>query len=157
MKQNQKKNHGITLVALTVTIVILLILVGVTLSYNFKDKDMITSTHETSFKARWAKYLEKVDTYVTWKIAQNMNFDTNSVNSGNVLLKLIEQNKITDIQESDIHISMDQIIGKIDESDEEYIVVYHGRLCYVKDTTNEDAEQQANWCREMEIPILELR
>lgn len=152
-----KKNQGITLIALVVTIVILLILAAVTFQYATEEQGVDAKAHEASFKARWIGYKEQVDTYTTWQIAKNMNTDISKIHAGEVLAKLIGKNVITDINVEDINVSMNEIIEKINEKDQDYLVVYHGELCYVKDSNNEDAEQEAKWSEELQIPVLVLK
>lgn len=152
-----KKNQGITLIALVVTIVILLILAAVTFQYATEEQGVDAKAHEASFKTRWIGYKEQVDTYTTWQIAKNMNTDISKIHAGEVLAKLIDKNVITDINTEDINVSMNEIIEKINEKDQGYLVVYHGELCYVKDSNNEDAEQEAKWSEELQIPVLVLK
>lgn len=152
-----RKNQGITLVALVVTIAILLILAGITFQYASEERGASSKVHEASFKTRWIGYKEQVETYTTWQIAKNMNTDIGKIHAGEVLLELIQKNVITDIKSDEIKNSMNEIIGSVNEKDRNYLVIYHGELCYVKDSANEDAEQEAKWSNELQIPVLILK
>lgn len=157
LKEKQISSRGITLVALIITIIVLLILAGITFQYASDDKGASTKAHEASFKTRWIAYKEQVETYTTWKIAKNMNTDISKIHAGEILLELIQKNVITDIKPEDINTFINQIIGSVNEKDKNYLVIYHGELCYVKDSTNEDAEQEAKWSNELQIPVLMLK
>ena len=63
--KKQKKENGITLVALVVTIVVLLILAGITITYLLGDNSIFNRANEAKFKTRWSTYKEQADIYTT--------------------------------------------------------------------------------------------
>ena len=155
--KKQKKESGITLVALVVTIVVLLILAGITISYVFSDNSIFNRANEAKFKARWSTYKEQTDMYTTWKIASTMNNNVNGINAGETLKELIEIEADVDIKVEDVNTAISDIINNLEKQDERYAVVYHGELCYVLDDHNRDGERDAKWCLEIGIPVLELK
>ena len=141
--KKQKKDNGITLVALVVTIVVLLILAGITITYLLGDNSIFNRANEAKFKTRWSTYKEQADIYTTWKIASNMNINVKDINAGDTLLKLIEVEADVDIRAEDINHIMSDIVNNIEKQDEPYAVVYHGELCYVWDDRNKNADRDA--------------
>lgn len=139
----QKKEEGITLVALVVTIVILLILAGITISLFFGENSIFSRAQEAKFKARWSTYKEQTDTYTTWKIASTMNIEIKGINAGETLKELIEIEADVDIKEADINTQMSDIVNNLEKQDEPYAVVYHGELCYVLDDHNKNGQREA--------------
>ncbi len=155
--KEQKKESGITLVALVVTIVVLLILAGITISYVFSDNSIFDRANEAKFKARWSTYREQTDVYTTWKVAATMDFNVKGINAGETLKELIEIEADVDIKVEDVNTAISDIINNLEKQDERYAVVYHGELCYVLDDHNRDGERDAKWCLEIGIPVLELK
>ena len=59
-KQRNKKNSGITLIALVITIIVLLILAGVTIATLTGDNGILTKAQEASDKTKQANAEEQV-------------------------------------------------------------------------------------------------
>ena len=161
MNKNKKgTTRGITLIALVITIIILLILAGITLGM-LDGSFLFGKANEASYKARVSKYKEEVDLYVTNKMVETMGNEMNKINSGEPLKEVIEEYKKQgeefDIEASDVNIEIKEIIPDIEKRDEKYIVVYHGETYYVKSDKNKNAEQEAQWCQDVGIKILELK
>lgn len=108
-----------------------------------------------------AKYKEEVDLYVSNKMLENMGEGMEDIHSGEPLKEVItaykKQGEEFDITEEDVKIPIKEIIEDIEKRDEKYIVVYHGETYYVKSDKNKNAEQEAQWCLDVGIKILELK
>ena len=61
MKNVEKRENGITLVALVVTIVVLLILAGITINYIIGDNSIFSKTSEAKLNMNIAKAREKLE------------------------------------------------------------------------------------------------
>ena len=57
---------------------------------------------------------------------------------------------------SDVNIEITSILSGINRDEQEYCVVYKGKLYYVSNDNIKDNAKQEQWCREIGIPILEF-
>ena len=149
-----KTKKGITLIALVITIIILLILAGVTLSAISGD-GIFSRASEASFKSKMASYKEQADLYVSWQIMETMNTETKGINAGEILKEVIEEGIINDITTSDVTIDIEEILQGIKKDEKQYLVVYEGELCYVSSNNVKNNKEQAKWCEEIGIRILD--
>ena len=150
----KKISSGITLIALVITIVILLIFAGVTIS-SIGGNELFSKAKESAFKSKMASYKEEASMYVSWKITDTMNTDTKKINSGEVLKNAIDQEIVTDITKDDVSIDIKDILKDISNEEKEYIVVYKDELCYVSNKEIDNNDNQAKWCSDIGIKILE--
>ena len=161
MNNKSLNKNGITLIALIITIIILLILSGVGIGVLTGKNGIFGRANEASYKTRMAKYKEQVDLYVADKALEAMRDDKDRINSGEPLKEVIlayeREGEEFDITDADVNISIKEIIKDIEERDEKYIVVYKGETYYVKSDKNKYAEQEAKWCQDVGIKILELK
>ena len=115
------------------------------------NNGIFSSANEASFKSRMGKFQEDTITYDALK-----NFEMDRINSGNVLKAIIESELITDIEVTDVNIPITDILGGINKNEQEYCVVYKGKLHYVSNDNVNNNDKQTQWCREIGIPILEF-
>ena len=154
MKKSEEK--GITLIALIVMIIILIILAGIVINMAIGNNGIIRRAKEAEFKTMMGEYRDEVDLYVSWQITESMNTDTTNINSGEPLKVAIEQAVTPDIEESDITVSIEEIINAIKEQAKQYVVVYKGEICYVSDNKIPNNAKQEKWCEEIGIKILKI-
>lgn len=150
-----KNSKGITLIALIVTIVVLIILAVISINFVFGDNGIISRAEQASFKHKMAAYKEEANLYATWKISEKGNTDISYINAGEMLKEAIEQEIIMDITRDDVSIDIKEILPGIKKEEEEYIVIYKGELYYVSNDKIDNNANQAKWCEEIGIKILE--
>ena len=85
----------------------------------------------------------------------NLNTDTTNINAREILKSAIDQEIVTDITKDDVTINLEDIITNIKASDEEFLVVYKGELCYVSNKNTQNNEKQVKWCKNIGIKVLE--
>ena len=156
MKNKLKSGLGITLIALVITIIILLILAGVTIS-SIINGGLINRASEAQFKSRMAAYRDEANQYVSWQVIENMDTNTDKVNSGEVLRDAIEREIVTDIKKEDVTTNIEDVIKDIKKTDKDLVVVYKGEMYYVSNEKNKDSEKQAKWCNDIGIKVLEYK
>ena len=156
MKSKLKNKLGITLIALVITIIILLILAGVTIS-GIVNGGLTTRAKEAEFKTRMAEYRDSTNTYVSWQVMENMDSNTDKINSGEVLKDAIDKEIVTDIKKEDVTTNIEDILKDIKKSDKEIVVVYKGELYYVSNDKIKNNEKQVKWCNDIGIKVLEYK
>ncbi len=156
MKNKLKNKLGITLIALVITIIILLILAGVTIS-GIVNGGLTTRAKEAEFKTRMAEYRDSTNTYVSWQVMENMDSNTDKINSGEVLKDAIDKEIVTDIKKEDVTTNIEDILKDIKKSDKEIVVVYKGELYYVSNDKIKNNEKQVKWCNDIGIKVLEYK
>ena len=124
MKDKLKSKLGITLIALVITIIILLILAGVTIS-SIVNGNLIGKASEAKFKTKMAEYRDDTNQYVSWQVTENMDTNTQKINSGEVLKDAIEREIVTDIKKEDVTTNIEDILKNIKKSDKDTVVVYN--------------------------------
>lgn len=149
-----KRNTGITLIALIITIVILVILSAVSINL-ILNNGLIDKAGEAAFKAKMSSYKELTDLYVLNKVTQEISTDTKNINSGEMLKQAILDEFIEDLEVEDVTIDIREILPEISTTEEEYIVVYKGKMHYVSNPNVKNNKNQEKWCRDIDIPILE--
>ena len=155
--QNKLRNSiGITLIALIITIVIILILAGIII-LAIVNGGLIEKTRESEFKTRMAEYRDETNMYVSWKITENMDTNTDKINSGELLKNAIDMEIITDISKEEVTINIEDVLKKIKKSDKNSVVVYKGELYYVSDSKLKNNEKQVKWCNDIGIKVLEYK
>ena len=107
IKRQDRKNRGITLIALVVTIVVLLILAAVSISMLGGENGIITQAVKTKEETRGASVEEERD---LWKTNQNVDkYGSSTAESLTELIdRLVEKGLLTDDER-------DQIIGNEDK------------------------------------------
>ena len=88
--KNERKNKGITLIALVITIIILLILAGITIG-TLTGSGLFKRAQEAAFKTKMAAIAEQWDIY---KINLSMNGESTEVYAGEVLKKRSEERRV---------------------------------------------------------------
>ena len=156
MKNKLKNKLGITLIALVITIIILLILAGVTIS-GIVNGGLTARAKEAEFKTRMAGYRDSTNTYVSWQVMENMDSNTDKINSGEVLKDAIDKEIVTDIKKEDVTTNIEDILKDIKKSDKEIVVVYKGELYYVSNDKIKNNEKQVKWCNDIGIKVLEYK
>ena len=156
MKNKLKSGLGITLIALVITIIILLILAGVTIS-SIVNGGLINRASEAKFKSKMAAYRDEANQYVSWKVIENMDTNTEKINSGEILRDAIEREIVTDIKKEDVTTNIEDVITDIKKADKDLVVVYKGEMYYVSNEKNKDSEKQAKWCEDIGIKVLEYK
>ena len=156
MKNKLKSGLGITLIALVITIIILLILAGVTIS-SIINGGLINRASEAKFKSKMAAYRDEANQYVSWKVIENMDTNTEKINSGEILRDAIEREIVTDIKKEDVTTNIEDVITDIKKADKDLVVVYKGEMYYVSNEKNKDSEKQAKWCEDIGIKVLEYK
>ena len=156
MKSKLKNKLGITLIALVITIIILLILAGVTIS-GIVNGGLTARAKEAEFKTRMAGYRDSTNTYVSWQVMENMDSNTDKINSGEVLKDAIDKEIVTDIKKEDVTTNIEDILKDIKKSDKEIVVVYKGELYYVSNDKIKNNEKQVKWCNDIGIKVLEYK
>lgn len=127
MKKNNKEK-GITLIALVITIIVLLILAGISIKKLTGDNGIIDKTKYASFATKIRQYQEKVDNYVIDE-AQKNGHNTEEVT-------------VTDPGQ------IKNILGDIEEGDENKYVIQDDELRYNPDTVT---DQEKDWLAELGI------
>ena len=121
-------NKGITLIALVVTIIVLIILAGITIGTLVSDDGVINKAKFSSFATKIRQYQEKVDNYVIDE-EQNSGHENADV-------------YITDSEQ------IKEILGDIEDGDENKYVIQDNELRYNPDTVTDDEEE---WLIELGI------
>ena len=85
MRKN-KKNNGITLIALVITIIVLLILAGVTIATLRGDNGILTKAEEAKLSTELSGYKEALELYKVEKYSENSNFEEETLTAGKVEL-----------------------------------------------------------------------
>ena len=156
MENKKRKSRGITLIALIITIIILLILAGVTISA-IVNGGLIGRAKEAEFKTRIAGYRDSINTYVSWQVMENMDSNTDKINSGEILKDAIDKEIVTDIKKEDVTTNIEDILKDIKKSDKEIVVVYKGELYYVSNDKIKNNDKQVKWCNDIGIKVLEYK
>ena len=156
MKDKLKSKLGITLIALVITIIILLILAGVTIS-SIVNGNLIGKASEAKFKTKMAEYRDDTNQYVSWQVTENMDTNTQKINSGEVLKDAIEREIVTDIKKEDVTTNIEDILKNIKKSDKDTVVVYKGELYYVSNDKTKNNDKQVKWCNDIGIKVLEYK
>lgn len=89
-----------------------------------------------------AEYRDETNMYVSWKITENMDTNTDKINSGELLKNAIDMEIITDISKEEVTINIEDVLKKIKKSDKNSVVVYKGELYYVSDSKLKNNEKQ---------------
>ena len=156
MKNKSKRIKGITLIALVITIIVLLVLSGITIAA-VGENGLFSRAKEAKFKSKMAGYRESTNMYVSWKITENTDTNTDKINSGDKLKESIDKGIITDISKEDVATNIEEIITNITKEDKEMIVVYKGEMWYVSNDKIANNDKQVEWCKEIGIKILEYK
>ena len=156
MNKKLKSKLGITLIALVITIIILLILAGVTIS-SIVNGNLIGKASEAKFKTKMAEYRDDTNQYVSWQVTENMDTNTQKINSGEVLKDAIEREIVTDIKKEDVTTNIEDILKNIKKSDKDTVVVYKGELYYVSNDKTKNNDKQVKWCNDIGIKVLEYK
>ena len=85
MRKN-KRNNGITLIALVITIIVLLILAGVTIATLRGDNGILTKAEEAKLSTELSGYKEALELYKVEKYSENSNFEEETLTAGKVEL-----------------------------------------------------------------------
>ena len=147
---------GITLIALVITIIVLLVLSGITIAA-VGENGLFSRAKEAKFKSKMAGYRESTNMYVSWKITENTDTNTDKINSGDKLKESIDKGIITDISKEDVATNIEEIITNITKEDKEMIVIYKGEMWYVSNDKIANNDKQVEWCKEIGIKILEYK
>ena len=147
---------GITLIALVITIIVLLVLSGITIAA-VGENGLFFRAKEAKFKSKMAGYRESTNMYVSWKITENTDTNTDKINSGDKLKESIDKGIITDISKEDVATNIEEIITNITKEDKEMIVIYKGEMWYVSNDKIANNDKQVEWCKEIGIKILEYK
>ena len=137
-------------------IIILLILAGVTISA-IVNGGLIGRAKEAEFKTRIAGYRDSINTYVSWQVMENMDSNTDKINSGEILKDAIDKEIVTDIKKEDVTTNIEDILKDIKKSDKEIVVVYKGELYYVSNDKIKNNDKQVKWCNDIGIKVLEYK
>ena len=156
MKNKSKRTKGITLIALVITIIVLLVLSGITIAA-VGENGLFSRAKEAKFKNKMAGYRESTNMYVSWKITENTDTNTDKINSGDKLKESIDKGIITDISKEDVATNIEEIITNITKEDKEMIVIYKGEMWYVSNDKIANNDKQVEWCKEIGIKILEYK
>ena len=86
-KKFERKNKGITVIALIVTIIVMLILAGVVLATLSGDSGPITKAQEATIMSELSRYKEELELYKIEKYSENLEFEEETLTAGkNVLV-----------------------------------------------------------------------
>lgn len=120
-KRLNKKERGITLIALVITIIVLLILAGVSIAFLTGDNGILTQAKISKISTTLSAYKEELELYKTEKRAENPNFLDNSLNAGksSLLYNTQKENEDGNIK---------TVITQIDEEYIEKIEIVKGEL-----------------------------
>ncbi len=146
-RKKDRKNKGITLIALVITILILLILVGITIG-ELTGTGLFKRAQEASFKAKMSAISEEWDIY---KINLSMNGQSTEVYAGEILKKIIEEEELEIRQEQVENIR--QMLKNCGNEEEKYVIVHEGEFYYVSQRNIKNNEEQVKWCEEIGIKI----
>ena len=108
---NQKKNNGITLIALVVTIVVLLILAGITIGTLTGENGIINKSKEAKSSTEYDQWSEKIDLAIIDAEGNNRNADIDDV---------IEELKNKDIIDDASQVDLET--GDITTNEPSYVV-----------------------------------
>lgn len=134
---NEKKQKGITLVALVITIIVLLILAGVTIATLTGDNGILTNATQAKFKNQMAELNEELQLFIAEKTTENPNeFLPETLNAG---LTVLEYNTKTD-EGGDMY----QIFSHLPDQYVSKVEVIKGEL--IVSTTN---RQEIKWLQEL--------
>ena len=86
MQRQERKQKGITLVALVITIIVLLLLAGVTISLLVGENGIITKAKEGGNRTQQAQEKEKIELAVTASIMEDT--DKLTIEEGNLNTEL---------------------------------------------------------------------
>ena len=144
-----KRNKGITLIALVITIIILLILAGLTIG-TLAGSGLFKRAEEAKFKTKMATIAEQWDIY---KINLSMNGESTEVYAGEVLKKIIvdEGLEITE----DVVVDIKKLVPEVGKEEERYTIIHEGELYYVSQKNIKNNKDQVKWCEEIGIKIWE--
>ena len=156
MKNKSKRTKGITLIALVITIIVLLVLSGITIAA-VGENGLFSRAKEAKFKSKMAGYRESTNMYVSWRIIEDTDTNTDKINSGDKLKESIDKGIITDISKEDVATNIEEIIKDITKEDKEMIVIYKGEMWYVSNDKIANNDKQVEWCKEIGIKILEYK
>ena len=134
---NEKKQKGITLVALVITIIVLLILAGVTIATLTGDNGILTNATQAKFKNQMAELNEELQLFIAEKTTENPNeFLPETLNAG---LTVLEYNTKTD-ERGDMY----QIFSHLPDQYASKVEVIKGEL--IINTTD---RQEIKWLQEL--------
>ena len=77
-----KRDKGITLIALAVTIIVMLILAGVTIATLNEENGIITNARRVKIQNELSKYKEELELYRANKYLENQKFDIETLSAG---------------------------------------------------------------------------
>ena len=150
MKDN-KKNKGITLIALVITIIILLILAGITIKMLVGSNGIIEKANEAKFKTKMSAISEEWSTY---KIGEEIaGEEVDNIYAGELLKEIIVSDEL-EIEENQVK-NIKEMIKQVGKTEEEYVIVHEGELYYVSQKKIPNNEKQVKWCEEIGIKIWE--
>ena len=130
MKRNNKT--AISLIVLVITIIVLSILAA-TVIISLSNTNIMGQTSETVFKQDMANYKEAYEMYLTNKLAENANFDRNT-------LSLTYESE-----------EYEKILGNVSDKYKEGLKVINGKLVY---ETEDEKEKAVLKELNMEVPLV---
>ena len=93
MQRQERKQKGITLVALVITIIVLLLLAGVTISLLVGENGIITKAREAELSTELSAYKEELELYKVNKTSENTNFIEETLTAGKTDLNYNTKNE----------------------------------------------------------------
>ena len=81
IKEQSKKETGISLLALIITIIVLIILASVTYNLTLGQNGIITKAYEAKYLTELAQYKEELELFKAEKLLENNNFEEESLTS----------------------------------------------------------------------------
>ncbi len=81
IKEQSKKETGISLLALIITIIVLIILASVTYNLTLGQNGIITKAYEAKYLTELAQYKEELELFKAEKLLENNNFEGESLTS----------------------------------------------------------------------------
>ena len=153
MKNKNRLNKGITLIALVVTIIILLILAGVAISI-VSGSGLLGRTDETRFKTKMSQIAEEYQTYKAGLMMDAVK-DGNEVavvNAGRALVQIIQSDEYEIGVEEDSVEDIKEILNTVGNEEEGYVMIYNDELYYVQRTVE---DERADWCEDIGIKVFE--
>ena len=153
MKNIDKRNSGITLIALVVTIIVLLILASITLRM-LTNSGLMGKAEDATFATRMGALAEEYQLYKADALADAL-FNNRSVpviNAGEILRE-INENEEYELNVDDESIKdIKEVLKSITSKEENSLMVYNDELYYVK--RSED-DEKAKICEQLGIKVFE--
>ena len=147
--KNERKNRGITLIALVITIIILLILAGLTIG-TLTGSGLFKRAQEARFKTKMSTIAEQWDIQ---KMNLSINGESTEVYAGEILKKIIVDESL-EIRE-DVVVDITKLLSEVGKTEEKYVMIHEGELYYVSQKDIKDNNDQVKWCEEIGIKIWE--